>query len=152
MTTEMTTPEQKRASLTVSLFNMLVNRAETGIAKAKVDVAKFAADIQTDRSAYHFEWASGAMKSAAYGNVSAQIYNALLNGATLWDMQSDLTGRIQHGAKYPEFSTSPTSNLMSQYTLSAYADYLETINNAIAHLATKGITEKYNFSSTTDEA
>ena len=141
MTTEAIIPAKEKAKKVFSVFNMMLQRAETGIAKAKVDVAKFAADIQTDRSAYHFEWAAGYMKSAAYGKVSQQIHNSLMGGATLMDVYNDLQGRIQHGAKYPEFSTSPTSNLMSQYTLSAYADYAETLRGFINHLT-----------STTDEA
>lgn len=141
MTTETITPEKEKAKKALSAFNMMLRRAESGIEKAKHDVAKFAAEIQTNDASYHFQWACGCMKSAAYGTVSKQVHDALMNGATLMDLYSDLQDRVQHGAKYPQFSTSPTSNLMSQFTLAAYAEYAATLRNYLDRLT-----------STTDEA
>jgi len=143
----MTTKE--KAKHVISMFSMIQNRAEIGIENAKETVAKFAADIQTDNAAYHFEWAHGSMKAAAKGAVCKQIQKMLLNGATIIDMYNAVTSRVMHAAKYPEFSTSPTSNLMSQFMASTYAEWAETLQNAIDYLEGQGIAAT---ESTTDEA
>ena len=143
----MTTKE--KAKHVISMFSMIQNRAESGIENAKETVAKFAAEIQTDNAAYHFEWAHGSMKAAAKGAVCKQVQKMLLNGATIIDMYNEVASRVMHTAQYPEFSTSPTSNLMSQFMASAYAEWAETLQNAIDYLERQGIAAT---ESTTEEA
>jgi hypothetical protein len=140
--------EREQARRVLSILSMIRNRAEYNVSSGKEAVEKFAKDITTDNTAYHFEWAHGVMQSSATANVAKYFLNSLDNNATFWNIRDNLQDKLMHGAKYPSFSTSPTSNLMAQFMTSGVAEWLELIERAVAAIEALGIKNP----STTDEA
>lgn len=148
MTTETISPEQAQAKKVISVMSMLLNRAYISMNKSDEAVDKFTKEIQGENPAYAFRWANDAMRDIAYGSVSKHFHQALTNGSNVWDLRETFRDKLMHSAKYPSFSTSPTSDLMATFTTSGVAEWLEIIEHAIVFLEAAGVTRP----STTDEA
>jgi hypothetical protein len=140
--------EREQAQTLISVMSMLLNRADGEIDSNQKDLDKFTKDLLGSHPAYAFEWAHGIMQSTARANVAEKVKRTLTNGGHVWNIRNDLQDKLMQGAKYPSFSTSPTSNLMSQFMTSGVAEWLEIIERAIAALEAKGIKNP----SATDEA
>jgi len=151
MTTEMMTPEYAQAKIVISTMSMLLNRASSAMDSSDEAVAKFTKELQGSNPAYAFEWAHGTMQTVACGNVARSIHQALTQGSNVWRVRESLQDKLMHSAKYPEFSTSPTRNLMNQFITAGVAEWLDTITNAISYLEKNGIQDP-SAPSTTDEA
>lgn len=78
--------------------------------------------------AYALSWGTDAFQAAAKLRVLKQILTALEEGnATAENIRSTMMDRVLHKSKYPAQSTSPTSNLIEQYELSACAEILSDL-------------------------
>ena len=98
-------------------------RAEVEIA----NLAKFKLELDKD-PAHALTWGCDAFRSAATLKVLNQIIGALEADTTDVDnIKSVLMDRVLHSSKYPAQSTSPTSNLIEQYELSACASILSDL-------------------------
>lgn len=99
------------------------SQAESCQAKLDKFTTKFAED-----PAYALSWGTEAFQAAATLRVLKQVIGALEEGhGMLENIRSTLTDRVMHKAKYPPQSTSPTSNLIEQYELAAYAEILSDL-------------------------
>lgn len=141
------TKDYKQAQAALTVISMLHRRADGIINEANDKIEKFTAELKGDNPAYAFRWGHGVMQQAANLETAISIKNHLSSdGFSIWSLRDSATDRIKHAAKYPEFSTSPTSNLMAQFSTAAIASWVEILDQAIAHLEAHGI------KSTTDEA
>jgi hypothetical protein len=86
-------------------------------------IAKFQDELIKD-PAYALSWSNGAFQSAARLRVAKMMADAFTDGWTVQDARDTLMDRVMHKSKYPAQSTSPTSNLIEQYELAAYAEFL----------------------------
>jgi len=90
-------------------------------------INKFKLELDKD-PAHALTWGLEAFRSAATLKVLNQIVAALEAGnADVDNIRSTLMDRVLHRSKYPAQSTSPTSNLMEQYELSACAEILSDL-------------------------
>jgi hypothetical protein len=109
--------------MSAKLLVRFQRRAESETAR----LDKFKVDFDKD-PAYAFVWSCDAFRSAATLKVLNQIIVALEAGhADIDNIKSTMLDRVLHGSKYPSHSTSPTSNLMEQYELSACASILSDL-------------------------
>lgn len=151
MTIEMMTPEYAQAKVVISTMSMLLNRANSAMNESDEAIAKFTKELQGSNPAYAFEWAHGPMQTVASGNVARSVHQALTQGSNVWRLRESLQDKLMSAAKYPSFSTSPTSNLMAQYVSSGVAQWLDIITSAVEYLEKNGIQDP-SAPSTTDEA
>ena len=79
--------------------------------------------------AHALAWSNDTFKRAAGLTVLKQVVKSLESGTSVEDIKSTLTDRVMSRSKYPAQSTSPTSNLIEQYELAAYAEILCYIND-----------------------
>lgn len=85
-------------------------------------IEKFKVELAKD-PAYALSWGCGVFAAAAKLRILNQIINALSDEQTTVDnIRDHLMGHILHKSRYPAQSTSPTSNLIEQYELAAYAE------------------------------
>ena len=88
------------------------------------NLTKFKLELDKD-PAHALTWGLDAFRSAATLKVLNQIIAALeADTADVDNIKSTLMDRVLHRSKFPAQSTSPTSNLMEQYELSACAELL----------------------------
>jgi len=144
---ETETKEYKQAKAALTVISMLHRRADSMISEANDKIEKFTTELKGDNPAYAFRWGHSVMQQAANLEMATAIKKQMSSdGFSIWSLRDSATDRIKHAAKYPEFSTSPTSNLMAQFSTAAIASWVEILDQAIAHLEAHGI------KSTTDEA
>lgn len=139
----------KKARVALTVISMLHRRADSAIEKGDDEMKKFTDDLQYKNAVYAFEWSHSVMNAAAAREVALYIKNCLKavpDETDLWALRESVNDRVISSAKYPKFSTSPTSNLMEQFKTAAFAEWASLLNQAIEHLEAEGIT------STTDEA
>jgi hypothetical protein len=101
---------------------------------AQEELAKFQEAFQKD-AAHALSWGTSVFVAAG----KERVYNQLIqfmNGnesadpaAVLSNMTDLVLDKVLHRAKYPPQSTSPTSNLMEQYEMAAWANVLTTLND-----------------------
>lgn len=109
--------------MSAKLLKRFQNQADS--VQGRLD--KFAQDFAKD-PAHALSWGTDTFQAAAKLKVLKQIIAALEGGeANLDNIRSTLMDRVLHRAKYPAQSTSPTSNLIEQYELSACADLLSDL-------------------------
>jgi hypothetical protein len=105
----------------------LLARFQRQVESQQAQIAKFKAELDKD-PAHALTWGLDAFRSAATLKVLNQIVAALEVGdADLDNIRETLMDRVLHRSKYPAQSTSPTSNLMEQYELSACAEILSDL-------------------------
>jgi len=91
-------------------------------------IDKFAADLIKDPS-HTLSWGDKAFQAAARLRVAKEIIHHFAGNATVQQVREYVMDQVLHSAKYPPSSTSPTSNLMEQYTLAAYAEAVQTLEH-----------------------
>jgi hypothetical protein len=105
----------------------LLVRFQRQVSSQEANIAKFKAEMDKD-PAHALTWGLDAFRSAATLKVLNQIVGALEAGhADVDNIKATLMDRVLHRSKYPAQSTSPTSNLMEQYELSACAEILSDL-------------------------
>lgn len=108
---------------------------------AQDELVKFQEAFQKD-AAHALSWGTSVFIAAGKERVCDQLIqfidgNASADPAVLLANMTDLVlDKVLHRAKYPPQSTSPTSNLMEQYEMAAWADALTTLNNYKSYLGT----------------
>ncbi len=108
----------------------LLVRFQRQVESQNASIAKFKAEMDKD-PAHALTWSLDAFRSAATLKVLNQIVHALEEGnADVDNIRDTLMDRVLHRSKYPAQSTSPTSNLMEQYELSACAEILSDLKYA----------------------
>jgi hypothetical protein len=105
----------------------LLSKYQRQVEAETARITKFKAELDKD-PAHALTWGLDAFRSAATLKVLNQIVGALEAGhADVENIRSTLMDRVLHRSKYPAQSTSPTSNLMEQYELSACAELLSDL-------------------------
>ena len=105
----------------------LLARFQSSAERDQAALDKFARDFAVD-PAYALSWSNGIFEVAARLKITKQIIAALEDGSgTLENIRATMMDRVMHKAKYPAQSTSPTSNLIEQYELSACAGILSDL-------------------------
>ena len=106
----------------------LIKRFNRAIESDQHIITKFKENLDKD-AAYALTWSLDAFRAAAQIKVSTMIVDHLVGGGTVEQVKSLLTSRVLSKSMYPAQSTSPTSNLIEQYELAAFASTLSDINN-----------------------
>jgi hypothetical protein len=103
------------------------------MSSARATLDKFEKQFATDPS-YAFSWGAEAFKAAARHKVALQIQAWIRSTNTdatfeerLASIIKELRAEVMRKAKWPEHSTSATSNLMALEMNSANAEMLETL-------------------------
>ena len=91
-------------------------------------IAKFQEELAKD-PAYALSWSNDVFQSAARLKVAKMLADAFSSGCTVEDIRDMLMDRVMHKSIYPTQSTSPTSNLIEQYELSAHAKFLSDLKH-----------------------
>lgn len=106
----------------------LIKRLESNIASYQESLDKFVEKFKAD-PAYTLSWGTATFQTAAQLNVAKMVLNALTaeTPCSVQAVKETLMDRVLHKSKYPAQSTSPCSNLMEQYELSAYAELLSDL-------------------------
>jgi len=149
-------PALKRAQVAITLVSMIYNRANHFIELGEDALAKFTRDLNGEHPAYAFEWSHNVMQSTALMDASKYIKRAMDNTTSgtnpiIWALRDEMQSMVSSKARRPSFSTSPTSNLMNQFTASACAEWLAILNQAVITLEAYGLKVSPE-KSTTDEA
>ena len=115
-------------------LEILVSRFKRGRDSAQDDLVKFQEAFQKD-AAHALSWGTYVFVAAGKERVYNQLIqfmdgNAPVDSAVLLANMTDLVlDKVLNRAKYPPQSTSPTSNLMEQYEMAAWANVLSDLNN-----------------------
>ena len=114
----------------------LLARYESDISSKEAKIKEFAEAVQKD-PAYTLSWAQDVFAAAAEIKILKQVvdylnhevgYAAAAPVSNLIDM---LTDKVINGAKYPSFSSSTTTNLISQYETAAAAMILSNLRSMV---------------------
>ena len=84
-------------------------------------IERFKLSLDKD-PAYALSWGDGVFRAAAKLKVVNEIINSLKDDEPAENIKDALMDRIMHKSRYPAQSSSPTSNLVEQYELSACAE------------------------------
>ena len=99
----------------------------TDIAEScQATIDKFAADLIKDPS-HTLSWGDKAFQAAARLRVAKEMINHFAAGHPVHKVREYVLDQVLHMSKYPPSSTSPTSNLMEQYLLAAYAETVQSL-------------------------
>jgi hypothetical protein len=121
----------------VITVDKLMSRYESDIRSREAKIKEFAEAVQKD-PAYTLSWSQDVFAAAAEIKILKQvvaylnhevIYTAVDPVSNLIDM---LTDKVISGAKYPSFSSSTTSNLISQYETASAALILSNLKSMVA--------------------
>jgi len=102
---------------------------ENRIVAANEKISNFKNELDKD-PAYAFDWSTEVVRAAAYVRLASQIQSHLKNSPTeetLDRVMNSLREDLARNAGLPQFSTSPMSNLVSQFTNAARAELLELL-------------------------
>lgn len=123
------TPEEK--------LGIIVEAVRSQIARAQATVDGFAARFAED-PVRAFEWSQGAIEAATRLDVFESAVLRLTDNdgvpclerdgkSTIESLRAYATDKIMHGARYPAHSSSQVSNVVSQQTVSAWAQLVEIL-------------------------
>lgn len=104
-------------------------RAASDAESAEKALAEFAAKLAQD-PAYALGWSIKSFEQAAALAVAKEVRRAFEQGATFDELRSVAMREALRGARSPERSTSPTSNLMAQCMTAAWGDLVERMGDA----------------------
>jgi len=98
---------------------------------AQLQIDKFKEELDTDPW-QALKWSTKLFEAVATLSVAKMIVYSFTERAgetvaTIEEVRQLLMSRVLHRSKYPPQSTSPTSNLVEQYELAAYAEALEEL-------------------------
>jgi|GEM_PF-5783490 len=77
-----------------------------------------------EHQVYAMTWSDSLFEAVTRKSAVEEIQEALSNGATLDDVEKHLTKEVLQRARFPQRSTSVSSNLVEQYLNSARAELL----------------------------
>lgn len=139
-------PPKSREERIADAMEEINHRIDYHIKRAQEEIAEFSAKLVKD-AAYQMEWSKGIFVEAARERIAktvrAMIDNAKQNNDEYVAMsdyhiivavREELQHEVLRNARWPEHSTSPTSNYMSLCLMSERAEWLEKLNNHIAHI------------------
>jgi hypothetical protein len=121
----------------VITVDKLMSRYESDIRSNEEKIAKFAEAVQLDPS-YTLSWSQDIFAAAAEIKILNQVRDYLNHevdhpsNAPVSNLIDMLTDKVIHGAKYPSFSSSTTSNLISQYETASAAMILSNLRSMVA--------------------
>jgi hypothetical protein len=110
----------------------LLSRYESDIRAQEEKIAKFAEAVQKDPS-YTLSWSQHVFAAAAEIKILKQVRDYLIHevdyavDAPVSNLIDMLTSKVISGAMYPSFSSSTTSNLISQYETASAALILNNL-------------------------
>lgn len=94
--------------------------------------------------AYKMDWSANAYRDAARASVCQEILTAMWHRIdtdtplTTEKLRQEAFNRVSRGARYPSRSTSVPSNLMAEERLSAWAEILEWVDEAMLAIKEAG--------------
>lgn len=91
-------------------------------------IDQFREDLAKD-AAYALSWRSDVFMAAARVKVIDQVIAAIQTDITRERLTATVTQSVTTRARYPSHGSSPTSNLMDQCELAAYAEILEYLQD-----------------------
>ena len=117
----------------------LLSRYESDIRSGEAKIKEFAEALQKDPS-YTLSWSQDVFAAAAEIKILKQVRNYLIHevnyaavdAAPVSNLIDMLTDKVINGAKYPSFSSSTTSNLISQYETASAAMILSNLRSMVA--------------------
>jgi hypothetical protein len=130
------------------MLDRIRDRAESEIKSAGRYLEDFRVKFEKD-PARAFEWSSDSFKQAARDSVAKtvlaylerfradDIYSLKTPQAQLEIILKEFAAETMRNAKWPEHSTSPTSNYMSLCMMSARAEWVEHLEEAIIHVGSE---------------
>jgi len=121
------TPEQKEERRRENIA-WLRERLRDERDRAKKELDDFAAKLASD-PIYALGWAEGAYDAAGTYHVLAEVIAAFEEGCSAKDALASVTREALRGARWPERSTSVTSNRLSQAKTAAYANAIERLEH-----------------------
>jgi len=92
------------------------------------DKAQFCADVMKD-AGYALSWSKEFFEKSAKEEVYKVVLAHWERGATFEEAKEMLTAEALRRARWPEQSTSPTSNFQKQCVSAAYADFAADFDN-----------------------
>lgn len=106
----------------------LIKRLESQMNTIQQSLDKFMVDFHSDPS-HALSWGNSTFQAAASLKVLKMVHAALTHSTpcSIQAVKETLMDRVLHKSKYPPQSTSPTSNLIEQYELAAYAELLSDL-------------------------
>jgi hypothetical protein len=121
----------------VITVDKLMSRYESDISSKEAKIKEFAEAVQKD-PAYTLSWAQDLFAAAAEIRILKQVVDYLNHevdhpsNAPVSNLIDMLTDKVIHGAMYPSFSSSTTSNLISQYETASAALILSNLRSMVA--------------------
>jgi hypothetical protein len=118
----------------------LLARYESDIRSREAKIKEFAEAVQLDPS-YTLSWSQDVFAAAAEIKILNQVRDYLIHeviytaAAPVSNLIDMLTNKVISGAKYPSFSSSTTTNLISQYETAAAAMILSNLRSMVAAYA-----------------
>ena len=115
----------------------LLTRYESDISSKEAKIKEFAEAVQKDPS-YTLSWAQDIFAAAAEIRILKQVVDYLKHevgyaaAAPVSNLIDMLTDKVIHGAMYPSFSSSITSNLISKYETASAALILSNLKSMVA--------------------
>jgi hypothetical protein len=108
------------------MTQQLQQRLQRKIDLCAGSIEKFKLELDKD-PAHALSWSNGVFSKAAEHRVLKIVLSNLESDSTIENVKSYLMECVLHRSKYPAQSTSPTSNLIEQYELAAYAELLSEL-------------------------
>jgi hypothetical protein len=108
--------------------NFAINALKNRINSAQFEIEKFKTRLDKD-PADALSWSLTAFQCAAKLKVLNLVTDALESGEEIEQVCDSLLNRVMTRSKYPAQSSSPTSNLIDQYELAAYAEILSDLKD-----------------------
>jgi hypothetical protein len=121
----------------VITVDKLLSRYESDIRSREAKIKEFAEAVQLDPS-YTLSWSQDVFAAAAEIKILNQVRDYLIHdgiytaAAPVSNLIDMLTNKVISGAKYPSFSSSTTTNLISQYETAAAAMILSNLRGMVA--------------------
>ena len=139
-------PVLTRSAKAAESLASLKQYAEWGVKSGERELAEFATRFAKD-PAHALSWSSNTFENAARYSMNKEVlehiarlsepqdeYTTRSDEEVIRVMQREFAREVLRNAKWPERSTSPTSNEMSLRMMSARAEWLEKLDNHIERI------------------
>lgn len=108
------------------MYAIMEKRLERDIKKYEEETREFAAGFLLD-PAYALEWSNDIFKTAARLHVATVVLAWIVKGET--NIRERADELVFRGARFPQASTSQSSNIMHTQVISAWATFVEEYLN-----------------------
>lgn len=131
--------------ISITQIDMFIKSLESSVETLQGAMDRFATRFAED-PVDALSWGHGTFQDAAKLNVAQGLLRMIAEGREhgstdmeiFQEMRRVLLRNALQGARYPECSTSPSSNLMAQCKTAASVDFLDSVNNRIEWIESEG--------------